>query len=155
MSFIVPPPPPANSFVLGLPHANSVVLGPAVIKLLSIPVEMPGAPEERRGTSWARATRELRRLRHRIEAVGGSQDQWEAGVWHMENEQWDLQFYYGLESRPLGRRCPISLLQGTTQQNESPGVARPVSIGPHFWGSITGDPSISPSGVRCAEGLDL
>jgi hypothetical protein len=59
-------------------------------KLLSIPVEMPGAPEERRGTSWARATRELRRLRHRIEAVGGSKDQWEAGVWHMEKEQWDL-----------------------------------------------------------------
>ena len=59
-------------------------------QLLSIPVEMPGAPEERRGTSWARATRELRRLRHRIEAVGGSKDQWEAGVWHMEKEQWDL-----------------------------------------------------------------
>jgi len=51
---------------------------------------MPGAPEERRGTSWARATRELRRLRHRIEAVGGSKDQWEAGVWHMEKEPWDL-----------------------------------------------------------------
>jgi hypothetical protein len=51
---------------------------------------LPGAPEERRGTSWARATRELRRLRHRIEAVGGSKDQWEAGVWHMEKEQWDL-----------------------------------------------------------------
>jgi hypothetical protein len=33
---------------------------------------------------------ELRRLRHRIEAVGGSKDQWEAGVWHMEKEQWDL-----------------------------------------------------------------
>ena len=59
-------------------------------QLLSIPVEMPGAQEERRGTSWARATRELRRLRHRIEAVGGSKDQWEAGVWHMEKEQWDL-----------------------------------------------------------------
>ena len=46
--------------------------------------------EERRGTSWARATRELRRLRHRIEAVGGSKDQWEAGVWHMDKEQWNL-----------------------------------------------------------------
>jgi hypothetical protein len=55
-------------------------------QLLSIPVEMPGAPEELRGTSWARATRELRRLRHRIEAVGGSKDQWEAGVCHMEKE---------------------------------------------------------------------
>jgi hypothetical protein len=59
-------------------------------QLLNIPIEMPGAPEERRGTSWAKATRELRRLRHRIEAVGGSKDQWEAGVWHMEKEQWDL-----------------------------------------------------------------
>jgi hypothetical protein len=59
-------------------------------QLLNIPVEMPGAPEKRRGTNWARATRELRRLRHRIEAVGGSKDQWEAGVWHMEKEQWDL-----------------------------------------------------------------
>ena len=52
---------------------------------------MPGdALEERRVSSWARATRELRRLRHRIEAVGGSKDQWEAGVWHMEKDQWDL-----------------------------------------------------------------
>ena len=32
----------------------------------------------------------------------------------------------------------------------SPGVARPVSIGPHFLGSITGDPSIPHSGVRSA-----
>ena len=32
----------------------------------------------------------LRRLRHRIETVGGSTDQWEAGVWHMDKEQWDL-----------------------------------------------------------------
>ena len=45
---------------------------------------------ERKGTSCAKATRELRRLRHRIEAVGGSKDQWEAGVWHMDKEQWDL-----------------------------------------------------------------
>ena len=60
-------------------------------QLLNIPIEMPGdTKEERRGTSWARATRELRRLRHRIEAVGGSKDQWEAGVWHMDKEQWDL-----------------------------------------------------------------
>ena len=51
-------------------------------QLLSIPVKMPGAQEERRNTIWARETRELRRLRHRIEAVGGSKDQWEAGVWH-------------------------------------------------------------------------
>ena len=49
-------------------------------QILNIPIEMPGAPEGRRGTSWARATRELRQLRHRIEAVGGSRDQWEAGV---------------------------------------------------------------------------
>jgi hypothetical protein len=59
-------------------------------QLLNIPVDMTGAKEERRGTSWARAKRELRRLRHRIEAVGGSKDQWEAGVWHMEEEQLDL-----------------------------------------------------------------
>jgi hypothetical protein len=53
---------------------------------LDIPVEFVGdtnETEERRGTSWASATRELRRLRHRIEAVGGSKDQWETGVWHM------------------------------------------------------------------------
>ena len=58
---------------------------------LNIPINMPeDIKEERRGTSWARATRELRRLRHRIEAVGGSTDQWEAGVWHMDKEQWNL-----------------------------------------------------------------
>ena len=58
---------------------------------LNIPINMPeGIKEERRGTSWARATRELRRLRHRIEEVGGSKDQWEAGVWHMDKEQWNL-----------------------------------------------------------------
>jgi hypothetical protein len=58
---------------------------------LNIPINMPeDIKEERRGTSWARATRELRRLRHRIEAVGGSKDQWEAGVWHMDKEQWNL-----------------------------------------------------------------
>jgi hypothetical protein len=27
---------------------------------------------------------------HRIEAVEGSKDQWEAGVWHMDKEQWNL-----------------------------------------------------------------
>ena len=58
---------------------------------LNIPINMPeDIQEERRGTSWARDTRELRRLRHRIEAVGGSKDQWEAGVWHMDKEQWNL-----------------------------------------------------------------
>jgi hypothetical protein len=60
-------------------------------QLLKIPVEMAwDANKELPGTSWARATRELRRLRHRIEAVGGSKDQWEAAVWHMDKEQWDL-----------------------------------------------------------------
>ena len=60
-------------------------------QLLNLPIEMPeDTKEELRGTSWARATRELRRLRHRIEAVGGGKDQWEAGVWHMDKEQWDL-----------------------------------------------------------------
>jgi hypothetical protein len=50
-------------------------------QLLNIPVEMArDAYEERRGTIWARATRALRRLRHRIEAVEESKDQWEAGV---------------------------------------------------------------------------
>jgi hypothetical protein len=44
--------------------------------MLNIPIDMPeDTKEERRGTSWARAARELRRLRHRIEAVGGSIDQ--------------------------------------------------------------------------------
>jgi len=60
-------------------------------QMLNIPIDMPeNTKEERRGTKWAKATRELRRLRHRIEAVGGSKDQWEAGVWHMDKEQWDL-----------------------------------------------------------------
>jgi hypothetical protein len=85
-------------------------------QLLNIPIEMPGdTKEERRGTSWARATRELRRLRHRIEADGGSKNQWEAGVWHMDMEQCGI--CYGRESRLSGRRCPTSLLQGTTQQS--------------------------------------
>ncbi len=57
------------------------------LSLLNIPIDLPeDIKEERRGTSWARATRELRRLRHMIEAVGGSKDQWEAGVWHMDKE---------------------------------------------------------------------
>jgi len=60
-------------------------------QMLNISIDMPeDTKEERRGTSWARATRDLRRLRHRIEAVGGSKDQWETGVWHMDKEQWDL-----------------------------------------------------------------
>jgi hypothetical protein len=63
------------------------------MQMLNIQVDMAGDTKENReerGTSWARATRELRRLRHRIEVVGGSKDQWEAGVWHMDKEQWDL-----------------------------------------------------------------
>jgi hypothetical protein len=59
------------------------------MQLPSIPVEIAGGAneyKERRGTSWASATRELRRLRHRIEAVGGSKDQWEAGVWQRSSE---------------------------------------------------------------------
>jgi hypothetical protein len=55
------------------------------MQLLNIPIELAedaNEDKEQRGTSWASATRELRRLRHRIEAVGGSNDQWEAGVWH-------------------------------------------------------------------------
>jgi hypothetical protein len=60
-------------------------------QMLNIPIDMPeDIKEEWRGTSWARATRELRRLRHRIEVVGGSKDQWETGVWHMDKEQWNL-----------------------------------------------------------------
>ena len=42
------------------------------------------------GTSWAEATRELRRLRSRIEAMGGCRSSWEEGIWHMEKEQWRL-----------------------------------------------------------------
>ena len=73
----------AYKWAWGLPRttASDVFILPAGMEYLK---------EERRGTSWARATRELRRLRHRIEAVGGSKDQWEAGVWHMDKEQWDL-----------------------------------------------------------------
>jgi len=41
-------------------------------------------------TSWAEATRELRRLRCRLEAVGGKQFHWDTGTWHMERDQWNL-----------------------------------------------------------------
>jgi hypothetical protein len=63
------------------------------MQLLNIPIELAedaNEDKEQRGTGWASATRELRRLRHRIEAVGGSKDQWEAGVCHMDKEQWHL-----------------------------------------------------------------
>ena len=45
------------------------------MQLLDIAVEIAGDAnenKERRGTTWASATRQLRRPRHRIEAVGGS-----------------------------------------------------------------------------------
>jgi hypothetical protein len=74
------------------PYARQQV-GPSskVFAIAEHSVEMAGdANEERQGTSWARATRELRYLMHRIEAVGGSKDQWEAGVCYMDKEQWDL-----------------------------------------------------------------
>jgi hypothetical protein len=58
-------------------------------QLLSIPVEMPGAQEdlvgEAKTSGWL-----------------------ECGTWIRSNG-----IYYGLESRPSGRRYPISLLQGT------------------------------------------
>ena len=41
-------------------------------------------------TSWAEATRELRRLRCRLEAVGGKQFHWDTDTWHMERDQWNL-----------------------------------------------------------------
>jgi len=62
------------------------------MQLLNIPVELAEdahEDNEQRGTSWASATRELRRPRHRIEEVGGSKDQWGAGVCHMDKEQWN------------------------------------------------------------------
>jgi hypothetical protein len=63
------------------------------MQLLNIPIEFAEDAKEdkdQRGTSWASATRELRRLRHRIESVGGSKDPWETGVWHMDKEQWHV-----------------------------------------------------------------
>jgi hypothetical protein len=54
------------------------------MQLLIIPVELAedaNEDKEQRGTSWASATRELRRLRHRIEAVGGSKDSGPVGGW--------------------------------------------------------------------------
>ena len=63
------------------------------MQLLNIPVELAEdahEDNEQRGTSWASATRELRRPRHRIEEVGGRKDQWGAGVCHMDKEQWHL-----------------------------------------------------------------
>jgi hypothetical protein len=82
------------------------------MQLLNIPIELAedaNEDKEQRGTSWASATRELRRLRHRIEAVGGSKDQWEAGVWHMDKSSG---IYYGLVSRPSGRQCHGLLQRG-------------------------------------------
>ena len=46
--------------------------------------------EETEGTSWAKATRELRKLRRRIEVMGGDRSSWEDGVWNMQKEQWKL-----------------------------------------------------------------
>ena len=63
------------------------------MQLLHMKIEWGPADAEREavgGTSWAEATRELRRLRCRIEAMGGSKSSWEDGVWHMEKEQWKL-----------------------------------------------------------------
>jgi hypothetical protein len=88
-------------------------------QLLNIPIKMAGdAKEERKGTSWAKATRELRRLSHRIEAVGGSKDQWEAGVWHMDKEQWDL---LCTGEQASGRRCRISLQVEVDEVQEAQG----------------------------------
>ena len=46
--------------------------------------------EDRERTSWSSATRELRRLRRRIETIGGGKASWERGIWDMEKEQWKL-----------------------------------------------------------------
>ena len=41
-------------------------------------------------TGLAQATRDIRRLRRRVEAVGGRKDSWAADAWHIEQEQWKL-----------------------------------------------------------------
>ena len=46
--------------------------------------------EEKTRTSWSSATRELRRLRQRVEIIGGGKTSWEHGIWDMEKEQWKL-----------------------------------------------------------------
>ena len=46
--------------------------------------------DARESTSWAEATRELRRLRCRLEAVGGKQLYSDMDTWHMEHDQWNL-----------------------------------------------------------------
>jgi hypothetical protein len=56
------------------------------------------------------ATRELGRLRRRIEPVGGSKDQWEAGVWHMDKEQWNLLW--------TGEQWVCGSLQERTEETE-------------------------------------
>ena len=79
--------------------------------------------EERRGTSWASATRELRGLRHRIEAVGGSKDQWETGVWHMEKGTVALAMDRGaclLEGGTATNSCRIRHSGRTMQTNGAP-----------------------------------
>jgi hypothetical protein len=58
----------------------------------------------------AEVQRELRRLGHRIEPVGGSKDQWEAGMWHMDKEQWNLLW--------TGEQWACGSLQERTEETE-------------------------------------
>ena len=44
----------------------------------------------KQGTSWAGATRDLSKLRRRVEAVGGRQEDCGAKEWELGDEQWPL-----------------------------------------------------------------
>jgi hypothetical protein len=44
----------------------------------------------KQGTSWSGATKDLRKLRRRVEAVGGRQEDCDAKEWELVDEQWPL-----------------------------------------------------------------
>jgi hypothetical protein len=95
------------------------------MQLLNIPGEFAedaNEDKEQRETSWASATRELRRLGQRVEEVGGSKDQWEAGVCRMDKEQWHLLWTGEQASWKAGPRLPAaghSTLKGLTEPRKS------------------------------------
>ena len=62
------------------------------LQMLNIPATwlLDEAMDNPELTGLAQATRDIRRLRRRVEAVGGRRDSWAADAWHIEQEQWKL-----------------------------------------------------------------
>ena len=57
---------------------------------LSISWSRDGVGEEPLVISWAKATRELRWLRHKVEEVGGCKQLWNDQLWDLDREDWQL-----------------------------------------------------------------